>query len=717
MRGEKIPEGCAPPPMQFAHFQFDPESDRLGEGPLSEVYKAVDQRLGRTVALKILRSHAEIDPEADTRFLNEAKHNSNLVHENIATIYEYDQVEGTSYIAMEFLSGRTLDKILANRQLDYEECLRIAQQLTSALELVHSRGLIHRDLKPGNIMVLDDGSVKLLDFGIARATNEAGITQHGVMVGTVLYMSPEQVRGEDLDFRSDIFSLGSVLYQLVTGGLPFPGKSFPEVCMAILDGKPKPPSTLRHGVPKSLEEFILKCLDPEPDGRHQTMTEARGALFKIADQLKVSTGTNVASNIRGTLVIPPLNCGDQEAGSCSVLASGLRKDLASELGRVKGLSINLIDHPVPPGDMEFDFLVRGDLEVAGAKGVLDMALEQYSRIHGDTELRHTLREKIEHEDDDEWALQADIVRSAVRILRKQLAELSLKPADQTQRNTEESRKHAKHAHEILLWGTSKSLMASISSFRRAIDADPFCAIAHAGLAEAMIRKYLYWDGDSAFLEEGRQHAQRALALDSNCAEARTSLGYAFHLSGHTSDAQREYRLAMQLDNQEWLAHRLLGELLARDGNYQEAAALLRRSIAIQPTHIGSFDVLYTVLQRLDRYEEALEIADRGIGEARKHLRNVPDNQEARLNMALLLARIGSAEEAREVVQEARDRRPKDGYTAFLASRAFAVLGDVEEAVEALSQAQSRGFFIQGELIRNADLDVLRGLPGFQVLAS
>ena len=235
--------------MQFAHFQFDPEADRLGEGPLSEVYKAVDQRLGRTVALKILRSHAEIDPEADTRFLNEAKHNSNLVHENIATIYEYDQVEGTSYIAMEFLSGRTLDKILANRQLDYEECLRIAQQLTSALELVHSRGLIHRDLKPGNIMVLDDGSVKLLDFGIARATNEAGITQHGVMVGTVLYMSPEQVRGEDLDFRSDIFSLGSVLYQLVTGGLPFPGKSFPEVCMAILDGKPKPPSAPQLACP------------------------------------------------------------------------------------------------------------------------------------------------------------------------------------------------------------------------------------------------------------------------------------------------------------------------------------------------------------------------------------------------------------------------------------------------------------------------------------
>ncbi len=702
--------------MQFAHFHFDPESDRLGEGPLSEVYKAVDQRLGRTVALKILRSHAEIDPEADTRFLNEAKHNSSLVHPNIATIYEYDRVEGTSYIAMEFLPGRTLDKILTNRTLGNEECVRIAHQLTSALVLVHSRGLIHRDLKPGNIMVLDDGTVKLLDFGIARATDEAGITQHGVMVGTVLYMSPEQVRGEDLDSRTDIFSLGSVLYQLMTGSLPFPGKSFPEVCMAILDGNPKPPSTLRHGLPKPLEDFVQKCLQSDPNDRFQSMTEAHGALLKIANVLKVSTGTHVVSNIRGTLVIPPLNCTGGEVGSCNVLASGLRKDLASELDRVKGLSIALIDEKLPPGDFDFEYLVRGDLEISGKRGRLEMVLEQYTKTHGDTELRNTLREQIEHEDEDEWALQADIVRSAVRILRKQLAEMSVKPVDQTVRNTEESKRHAQHAHEILQRGTSKSLMASISSFRRAIDADPYCAIAHAGLAEAKIRKYLYWDGDSAFLEEGRQHAQRALALDSDCAEAHTSLGYAFHLSGHTADAQREYRLAIQLDNDEWLAHRLLGELLARDGNYQAAAPLLRRSIAIKPTHIGSFDVLFSVLQRLDRYEEALEVADRGIAEARKHLRDVRDNQEARLSMALLLARLGSSDEARGVVREARELRPKDGYTAFLASRVFAVLGDVEEAVEALSQAQARGFFIHGELARNADLDVLRGLPGFQVLA-
>ena len=255
--------------MRFSHFEFDPENDRLGEGPLSEVYRAVDVELGRTVALKILRPHAEIDPASDVRFKREAQHTSLLKHPNIATIYECGKDQGTSYIAMEFLEGRTLDTILKERQLGYEECMRIARAITSALALVHKSGLIHRDLKPGNVMVLDDGTVKLMDFGIARATNEQGITQHGMLVGTVLYMSPEQVRGDELDARSDIFALGSVLYHMGTGALPFPGKTFPEVCMAILDGKPRPPSQVRLGLPRQLEEVILKCLQPDPSMRFQ----------------------------------------------------------------------------------------------------------------------------------------------------------------------------------------------------------------------------------------------------------------------------------------------------------------------------------------------------------------------------------------------------------------------------------------------------------------
>ena len=237
--------------MKFANFEFDPETDKLGEGPSSEVYRAVDSRLGRTVALKILRPHIEFDPAAKERFEREAKHTSGLAHPNIATVFEYGDDRGTSFIAMEFLEGRTLDAILKERVLDWEEGLRIAQQVARALALVHQNGLVHRDLKPANIMVLPDGNVKLLDFGICRSSQESGITQEGLLIGTVLYMSPEQVLGETVRHASDVFAFGSVFYHAFTGHLPFAGKAFPEVCMAILEGRPGRSLQAPHGIPRS----------------------------------------------------------------------------------------------------------------------------------------------------------------------------------------------------------------------------------------------------------------------------------------------------------------------------------------------------------------------------------------------------------------------------------------------------------------------------------
>lgn len=700
--------------MQFAHFQFDPEIDRLGEGPLSEVYRAVDQQLGRTVALKILRAHAEIDPAADHRFLREAKHTSNLAHPNIATIYEYGKDQGTSFIAMEYLQGRTLDKIIKEQSLGFEECLRIALQVTQALALVHKSGLIHRDLKPANIMVQDDGAVKLLDFGIARANNEANITQHGMLVGTVLYMSPEQVRGDDLDVRSDVFALGSVLYHALTGQLPFPGKSFPEVCMAILDGKPRRPSEIRMGLPAAFESFVMRCLEPAPTDRFGDAEAAHGALQAIADGGVSANGSAGIGNVSGTLLITPIRCGGAQAEACKLLAGSLRKDLALELARTRGLTVNLLEDDVLPNDVEFDFVLRMELTLSDARGRLTATLEQFGD-HGRGS-REQWIDAVEFADKDEWALQDGLMRSAVRTVKKRLSESARRPSETARRNVDQARQLALRAHDLLHRGSTKHLLSAMSSFRRATEEDPYCALAYAGLAEAMVRKYLYWDGDTTFLDEARAYAARALAVDPNSAEAHTSLGFAWHLSGHTADAQREYRLAIQLDQDEWLAHRLLGAVLARAGNFKNASPLLQRAIALRPVHIASYDHLYNVLQRLNRYEEALTTADAGIAAARAHLATVPDNQEARLHLAMLLARMGLADEARAAVAAAREFAPKDGYTAFNSACVYAIVGDLPDAVDSLSAAQARGFFIQSELVRNTDLDVLRGLPDFQKLA-
>jgi len=702
------------PSMRFAHYSFEPDVDLLGEGPLSEVYKAVDDSLGRTVALKILRAHVEIDPEAETRFKREAIHTSNLAHPNIATIYEYGETEGRSYIAMEFLSGRTLDKIVKDQSLGVDESLRIARQVTAALAHVHEKGLIHRDLKPANVMVMDDGTVKLLDFGIARANGEPTITQHGMLVGTVLYMSPEQVRGDELDARSDIFSLGSVLYHAMTGQLPFPGSSFPEVCMAILDSRPEPLSSIKPGFPEQLEAFVMRCLETDPDRRYPNAGAAHGALMAIADNLRSSNGTARTAVITGTLAVPPIR-GRGSHEDVDSFAAILRKDITKELERSTNLKVRLLDDDVVPRRLKPDWVLHGSVRVEDDGGVLSVVLDQCRE--GNCEItKEVWRHRIEHEDDDEWALQAHLVRSAVRSLRKELASLSLKPTTQTpkQRKPEEAEKLVARGHEVLHRGMTRHLLASISLFRRGIEADPYCARAYAGIAEALVRKYLYWDGDESFIAESRDNARRALAVDPNCAEAHTSLGFGHHLTNHAVDAEREYRLAIQLQNDEWLAHRLLGALLSRRGNFKEASPLLLKAKGLRPTYISTYDHLHTVLNRLDRYQEAIEVADQGIAVARKHLAQAHDDQDTRLHLAMLLARMGQRDEALRVLDEAHEVAPKDGFTSFHTAMVHSILGNSARALECLAAAQSRGYFVRCEQ-QSSEFDVLRGETEFRAL--
>lgn len=700
--------------MRFAHFQFDPRADKLGEGPSSEVFRAVDTDLGRTVALKILRPHVEFDLAAKERFEREAKHTSNLAHPNIATIHEFGKDKGTSFIAMEYLQGRTLEVILKDRRLDYEEGMRIALQASSALGLVHQRGLIHRDLKPANIMVMGDGLVKLLDFGICRSTDESNITQEGMLVGTVLYMSPEQVLGEELDVRSDVFAFGSVFYHAFSGALPFPGKSFPEVCMSILDGSPTPPTQIRSGFPVGLEDFLLRCLSRDRAARWPNGAALHAALGTLNENLKLSASSERPSLLEGRLWIPPLSVLDEPAPEAASFAAGLRADLGSELTRSTNLEVLLTKDQVLPSDQKGAFVLRASLQLGEESGVIEYHLERaYERAQGDTGLIR--RERLEQQDPDEWGLQAKLVGALLRSVKRRLTEYTLAPPPEAKRNPKRAERLAQRAHEVLQKGTTRHLMSSIATFRAALKDDPSCALAYAGLAEAYVHKFLYWDGDVSFLQEAREQAQLALGMNPACAEAHTSLGFADLMSGDLREAQREFRLAIQIDHNEWLSHRLLGALLGRLGNFDGASPLLQRAIALRPNHIGSYDHLYSTMCRLDRYLEAIEIADKGIEMAKRRLEEVPDDQEARLHLGQLLARIGRADDARKCAEEAKRLAPKDPYTLFHCACVLALTGDTEEALKGLQEAQARGFYMRSECQRNSDFEALRGRPEFSAL--
>jgi Tol biopolymer transport system component/predicted Ser/Thr protein kinase len=276
----------------FGHYQT---IEKLGEGGMGVVYKARDTHLDRFVAIKVLPAEKVADPERKRRFVQEAKSASALNHPNIVTIYDIDQSSGVDFIAMEYVDGKTLDQLIPRKGMRLNEVLKYAVQIADALAAAHPAGIVHRDLKPANVMVTEKGLVKVLDFGLAKLTEPVGSdetrttetlephTEEGTIVGTVAYMSPEQAEGKKVDARSDIFSLGSVLYEMVTGQKAFRGTSKMSTLAAILHQEPKPASEVGQAIPADLEKLIGRCLRKDPERRIQHMDDVKLTLLELKE--------------------------------------------------------------------------------------------------------------------------------------------------------------------------------------------------------------------------------------------------------------------------------------------------------------------------------------------------------------------------------------------------------------------------------------------------
>jgi serine/threonine protein kinase len=282
--------------------------EKLGEGGMGVVWKARDTHLDRFVALKTLPAEKLADAERKRRSVQEAKAASALNHPNIVHIYDIAEVDGVQFISMEYVPGKTLDHLIGRKGLRLNEALKYAVQIADALAQAHSAGIIHRDLKPSNVMVSENGHVKVLDFGIAKLTEvttngfgetatmrapDGPSTQEGVIVGTVAYMSPEQGEGKKVDGRSDIFSFGSMLYEMVTGRQAFRGDSKLSTLSAILKDDPKPVSSVAADVPRDLEKIITRCLRKDPERRFQHMGDVKVALQELKEESESGKLTSI----------------------------------------------------------------------------------------------------------------------------------------------------------------------------------------------------------------------------------------------------------------------------------------------------------------------------------------------------------------------------------------------------------------------------------------
>ncbi len=737
----------------------------LGAGGMGEVYKAKDTRLGRSVAIKVLLGQHAEDPAMRERFEREAQAISALSHPSICTLHDVGEHEGMHYLVMEYLEGETLAARLARGPLALDQALELGREIAVALAAAHDHGVVHRDLKPGNVMLTKSGP-KLLDFGLAklhaashgivdpaaRETVAGPLTERGEILGTLQYMAPEQLEGLEADARSDIFAFGCLLYEMISGRRPFAGLSQAGVIAATLKEEPAELSGPGRGIPPAIDHIVRHCLEKDPAQRFQSM---RDLVFELATWSGASSPSRKddaveASGKRVMLVVLPFENLSQDPEQ-EYFSAGLTEETIADLGGVASDRLGVIART---SAMSYKGTRKSIAQIGRELGV-DFAVEGSVRRHADrvrisvqlirtSDQTHVWAQQYDRQLSDVLAVQDDIGRAIA-----QQIQVKLTPACAAHRAS--SRLVNQAAYDAYLQGrfhlwrvTRPDLERALEYFRQATEIDPTMAVAHAGLAQTYVVLPIAGGADprQAF-PRAEEAAKQALELDPDSAEAQTAMtGLRHWYSWDWASAEAYARKAIARNPSHARAHQVLGRLLTNIGRHDEAIAeidIARRLDPLAPLIIALSADFRLEARRYDEVEplihKALELDPNfwvahvsaaklylhqaryaeALAAAEKARRFSGGHSEALALIGLCHGAMGHRDEAGEVLSELERRRDAGYVPATHLATVHLGLGDTGQAMRWLERAfEDRDVWLT-EATVEPRWDGLRAHPGFQDL--
>jgi serine/threonine protein kinase/Flp pilus assembly protein TadD len=704
---------------QVSHYRL---IEKLGQGGMGVVWKARDLKLDRDIAIKFLPEDVADNPAKREFFELEAKAAAALHHPNIVTIHSVEEADGLVYLTMELIDGLPLSRYIIPGGVPLRRFLEIAIPLAAAVAAAHEQGIIHRDLKPANVMLGSGDTLKILDFGLARSfkplasPSGGGETLPAVLdsnlSGTIGYMSPEQIRGEAVDPRTDLFSLGVLLFELVTGCLPFLADNAADMIVAILENDPLSLSDFNPGLPRALQKILSRCLEKEVRYR---MESARELVLALED-LKSKEGAR-SGDFPAIAVLPFVDMSREK--DQAYFCEGISEEIINALCRVERLrvasrtaSFQLGTSSIDPREigrlLRVENLLEGSVRKSGSRLRITAQLIDAARGF------HRWSETFDSEVGDIFEIQEKIAQAVVRALQ-----VTLGPAekgDLVKTFTDHAQAYDRYlrGRNYYFQYDKRNIALALQMFRQAADLDPGYALAYAGIADCLTFNYLYAERKDAIRLSAQEAGQKAVELAPESAQAQASYAAALSLDGDER-AVVHFEAAIRLDPDLYEARYFYARFSFAGGSPDKALQLYEAAFQIRPDDFQSPLLMAQIYDDLGRSEEGKRARLRGVNLVAKRLECNPDDVRALYLGANGLVALGEKGKSLEWAGRAKAKAPDEPMVLYNLGCIYAMAEEADEALDCLERAVALGLTQRGWYEHDSNLDSLRALPRFKAL--